>query len=125
MGHELMSFMDAFLDYRQIPLAKEVQEKTSSITNTDLYCYNVISFGSKNDAAAYQQLFNKVFTTLIVKMMEVYVNDMITKGIKEANHVQDVEETFKILKSYAIKLNPKKCTSSVRLGKFLRCMIDQ
>jgi len=42
--------------------------------------------------------------------MEVYVDDIITKSIKEANHVRNLEETFKILWSCALKLNPKKCS---------------
>jgi len=57
--------------------------------------------------------------------MEVYVDDMITKSIEEDDHVQDLEETFKLLRSYAMKLNPKKCTFGVRSRKFLRYMIDQ
>jgi len=57
--------------------------------------------------------------------MEVYMDDMITKSINEVNNVRDLEETFKILKSYAMKLNPKKCPFGVRSGKFLGHMIDQ
>jgi len=57
--------------------------------------------------------------------MEVYVDDMITKSAKEADHVRELQETFKILQSYAKKLNPKKCTFGVRSGKFWGYMIDQ
>jgi len=46
--------------------------------------------------------------------MEVYVDDMITKSVKEVDHVQDSEETFKLLRTYVMKLNPKKCTFGVR-----------
>ena len=66
-GHELMSFMDAFSAYHQIPLAKEVQEKTSFVIDTGLYCYNVMPFRLKNVGATYQRLVNKVFETLIKK----------------------------------------------------------
>jgi len=65
-----------------------------------------------------------LISPLIRKMMEVYVDNMIAKSIKETNHVRDLEETFKILKSYAMKVNPKKCKFSVRSEKFLGCMID-
>jgi len=53
------------------------------------------------------------------------MNDMITKRVKETDHVRELKETFKLLLSYAMKLNPKKCTFRVRLSKFLGCMIDQ
>ena len=39
--------------------------------------------------------------------------------------MRDLEETFKILRHYVMKLNPKKCTFGVRSEKFLGCMIDQ
>ena len=94
----------------------------SFVTDTSLYCYNVIPFRLKNVGATYQHLVNKVFAIHIEKTMEVYVDDMITKSVKEIDHVRDLEETFKLLRSYAMKLNPKKCTFGVRSGKFL---IDQ
>ena len=46
-GHELLSFMDAFSSYHQIPLAKEDQEKTSFVVDTSLYCYKMMPFGLK------------------------------------------------------------------------------
>jgi len=70
-------------------------------------------------------LVNKVFEPLIRKTMKVYVDDMITKSIKGVDHAQGLEETFKLLRTYVMKLNPKKCTIGVRLGKFLGYMINQ
>lgn len=84
-----------------------------------------MSFGLKNARATCQQLVNKVFITLIGKTIEVYVNHRISKSINEVNHVQDLEGTFKILKHYGMKLNPKKCPFRVKLGKFLGYMINQ
>jgi len=40
-GHELLTFMDAFLGYNQI-LMKENQEKTTFVTSQCLYCYRVM-----------------------------------------------------------------------------------
>jgi len=82
-------------------------------------------FGLKNARAAYQCLVNKVFAALIGKSMEVYVDDMITKSVKEIDHVTDLKETFKVLRHYEIKLNTKKCTFGVTSGKFLGYMIDE
>jgi len=53
VDYELLSFMEAFSSYQQISLAKEDQVKTSLITNTDLYCYNLMPFGLKNAGATY------------------------------------------------------------------------
>jgi len=46
-GHELLSFMDAFSGYHQIPMAAEDQEKTSFLVDTGLYCYTMMPFGLK------------------------------------------------------------------------------
>lgn len=40
-GHALMSFMDAYSGFHQIPLWKDDQEKTAFVTEQGLYCYQV------------------------------------------------------------------------------------
>ena len=74
----------------------------SFVIQTALCCYNVKPFVLKNAGATYQCLVNKVFETLIGKTIEVYVDDMITKSVKETDHVQDLEQTFKLLRTYAV-----------------------
>uniref|UniRef100_A0A2N9G1P7 Uncharacterized protein n=1 Tax=Fagus sylvatica TaxID=28930 RepID=A0A2N9G1P7_FAGSY len=43
----------------------------------------------------------------------------------EANHLEDLEETFKTLRQYRMKLNPSKCVFGVSSGKFLGFMVSQ
>ena len=43
-GHQLLSFMDAFLGYNKIKMDEAYQEKTSFITSQDLFCYKVMPF---------------------------------------------------------------------------------
>ena len=78
--------MDAFSGYHQISMAAKDQEKTSFVIDISLYCYTMMPFGLKNVGATYQQLVNKVFEPLIGRTMEVYVDDMITKSVKENDH---------------------------------------
>ena len=60
-GHEMLSFMDAFSRYNQIPMYEPDQDKMAFITNRGLYCYKVMPFSLKNVGATYQRLVNKVF----------------------------------------------------------------
>ena len=53
LGHELLTFMDAFFRYNQIRMAPKDEEKTAFITNHDLYCYRIMSFRLKNIGATY------------------------------------------------------------------------
>jgi hypothetical protein len=59
--HELLSFMDTFLGYNQISLHESDQEKTTFMTNKDLYCYRVMPYELKNVRATYQRPVNKMF----------------------------------------------------------------
>ncbi|CAL2264371.1 unnamed protein product [Prunus armeniaca] len=78
-GYELLSFLDAYSEYNQIPMAIEDQEKMAFITERGLYCYTMMSFGLKNAGLTYQRLVNKMFKSHIGKTMEVYIDDMVVK----------------------------------------------
>ena len=53
MGHELLSFLDTYSGYNQIPMYLPDAVKTACITSYNMYCYNVMSFGLKNAGATY------------------------------------------------------------------------
>ena len=117
--------MDAFSGYNQIKLDKTDQEKTSFVTSQGLFCYKVMSFGLKNAGATYQRLMNKMFAHQIGKNVQVYVDGMLVKSIREDDHLNDLQETFDTFRSYNLKLNPSKCVFGVTAGKFLGFMVSQ
>ena len=41
--------------------------------------------------------------------MEVYIDDMVVKSKKPEDHLRDLEEVFRILDEYNMKLNLAKC----------------
>ena len=104
-GHELLSFMDAFLGYNQISIDPSDQENTSFVTGRGTYCNRVMPFGLKNAGATYQRLVNKMFQKQIGTFMEVYIDDMLVKSIKVELHITHLVETFQVLRSYNMKLN--------------------
>ena len=53
VGHPLMSFLDAFQGYHQIPLALDDQERTAFLTPIGNYHYKVMPFSLKNARATY------------------------------------------------------------------------
>ena len=85
-GHKLLTFMDAFLGYNQIKMAKEDREKTAFITSQGLYYYKVIPFRQKNAGATYQRLVNKMSNKQIRRNLKVYVDDMLVKSKEESVH---------------------------------------
>ena len=107
--HQLLSFMDAFSGYNQIRMKETDKEKTSFVTSQGLFCYKVMPFGLKNAGAMYQRLMNKMFAHQNGRNMQVYVDDMLVKSLREDDHLSDLQETFDTFRTYNMKLNPNKC----------------
>lgn len=112
-------------------MEEEDKEKTTFITELGTYFYKVMPFGLKNAGAIYQGLVNKISKPQIGRNMEVYVDDILVKPIKEIDHIKDLQEAFAIqnqeafaiLKKYNMKLNPQKCVFGVIFGKSLGFMV--
>ncbi|XP_059625366.1 uncharacterized protein LOC132268551 [Cornus florida] len=86
-GYECLTFLDAYSGYNQIPMDPADEEKTSFVTERGTYCYKVMPFGLKNAGATYQRLISKIFKEQIGKIVEAYIDDMVVKSKKKADHV--------------------------------------
>ena len=96
-GHELLSFMDAYFDHNQIHMCPDDEDKTTFTVDCGLYCYKVMPFSLINVGATYQWLVNKVFSNVISKTIEVYVDDMLVKSLQKEDHVTNLREMFTLL----------------------------
>ena len=97
----------------------------SFVTSQGLFCYKVMPFELKNAGATYQRLMNKMFAHQNGRNMQVYMDDMLVKSLREDEHLSDLQETFDTLRVSNMKLNPNKCVFEVTAGKFLGFMIAQ
>ena len=80
-------------------------------------------FGLKNERFTYQRMITKMFEPQLGKNIEVYIDDMVVKSKAESKHINDLKNTFKILRRYKLHLNAAKCSFGVVSGKFLGCMV--
>ena len=124
-GQGMLSFLDAFSGYHQIPMSPDDEEKTAFITPHGLYCYKVMPFGLKNAGATYQRLMTKIFKPLIGHSVEVYIDDIVVKSKTREQHILHLQQVFRLLRKYGMKLNPSKCAFGVSAGKFLGFMVSQ
>ena len=125
LGHARLSFLDAFQGYHQIPMNVTDQDKTAFITPRGTYCYKVMPFGLKNAGATYQRIVTKMFGHMIGKTVEVYIDDMLVKSLREENHVADLLQVFDILRESCLRLNASKCMFGLSSGKFLGHMVSR
>lgn len=123
--HGMLSFLNTFSRYHQIPMFSSDEKKTVFVTPQGLYCYKVMSFELKNASATYQRLITQIFKPLIDRTMEVYIDDIIMKSETRAEHAQHLEKAFCLIQAYNMKLNLAKCVFKVNVGKFLRFMVTK
>ena len=121
----MLSFLDAFSGYHQIPMAPADEEKIVFIMPHGLYCYQVMPFGLKNVDATYQRPMTKIFKPLIGHTLEVYIDDIVVKSKNRENHLHHLQEVFHLLRRYDMKLDSSKYAFSVSVGKFMGFMVTQ
>ena len=97
-----MSFLNVFQEYHQIPLALDNQEKIAFVTPTGNYHYKVMHFGLKNIGSIYQRMITRMFEPQLGKNIEIYIEDMVVKSTLESEHVNDLENIFKILRRHKL-----------------------
>ena len=56
--------------------------------------------------------------------MEIYIDGMVVKSKLSQNHLEDLTETFWILRLHKLKLNASKCVFGVGSRKFLGFMVS-
>ena len=95
--HRILSFLDTFSRYDQIPMHLPKAKKMAFITPHGLYYYNVMPFELKNAKATYQRLVNEIFRQLLGKTMEAYIDNMLVKSRERFNHIQYLQEAFELL----------------------------
>ena len=92
--YKLLSFMDAYSGYNQIPMAMSKKRYTTFMTALGNYYYNIMPFRLKNAGATYQRMMNKVFRGEIGDMLEVYMDNMIIKSHAETDNATHLKRVF-------------------------------
>jgi hypothetical protein len=123
-GCSLLSFLDCYSRYHQIPLKIEDQIKTSFITPFSAFCYTTMHFGLKSTGATYQKGIQTCLHSQLGRNAEAYVDDMVVKTREEEGLISNLVETFDNLRRFKMKQNPEKCTFDVPSGKLLGYIVS-
>ena len=85
----------------------------------------IMPFGLKNVGATYQRAMNAIFHDMLGHHMEIYINDIVVKSKKVAEHVNHLKKKFGRMRLHQLKLNPLKCAFGVQAGNFLGFLVHQ
>jgi len=124
-GSELMSFLDGFSRYNQIPVHPDDRLKTTIITKCGTYAYQKMPFGLINAEATFQRAMDIAFKGLINRSVVVYLDDITVFSKKRANHLHDLKQIFERSKRYEISLNPKKSFFALNEGKLIGFIVSK
>ncbi|XP_070024959.1 uncharacterized protein [Nicotiana sylvestris] len=97
----------------KVRMNEEDAEKIAFITLWGVYCYKMMPFSLKNVGATYMRAMKTIFHDMIHKEIEVYVDYVIIKSKRDADHITDLRKFFDRLRRYNLKLNPAKCAFGV------------
>ena len=79
-GHPFYCFLDGYSGYFQIEIAPEDQEKTTFTCPFGTYAYRRMPFGLCNAPATFQRCMLSMFSDMVERIMEVYMDDITVYG---------------------------------------------
>ena len=79
-GHDYYCFLYSYSGYFQIAIALEHQEKTTFTCPFGTYAYRRMSFGLCNAPATFQRCMLSIFSDMVERIMEVFMDDLTVYG---------------------------------------------
>ena len=79
-GQPFYCFLDGYSGYFQIEIAAEDKEKTTFTCLFGTYAYRKMPFGLCNAPATFQLCMLSIFSDLVERIMEVYMDDITVYG---------------------------------------------
>jgi hypothetical protein len=99
-GCNLLSFLNCYSGYHQIPLKEEDQIKTSFITSFGAFCYVTMPFRLISVGATYQRGIQRCLYSQLRRNVEAYVDDVVVKTREEEGLISDLTETLDNLRKF-------------------------
>jgi len=68
----------------------ENQDAMTLRTPKGIFCYKLMHFGLKNVGATYERAMQIIFSDMLQKIVECYVDDLVVKSKKRVEHIRDL-----------------------------------
>ena len=80
LGHLFYCFLDGYFGYFQIEIAADDQEKTTFTCPFGTYAYRRMPFGLCNALTNFQRCMLSIFSDMVERIMEVYMDGITVYG---------------------------------------------
>ncbi|KAI5338555.1 hypothetical protein L3X38_017826 [Prunus dulcis] len=115
-GHAYYCFLDGFSGYNQIPIAPEDQEKTTFTCPFGTFAYRRMPFGLCNAPATFQRCMMAIFSDMVERFMEVFMDDFSVFGSSFDDCLHHLSLVLTRCQETNLILNWEKCHFMVREG---------
>ena len=123
-GHPFYCFLDGYSGHFQIEIAPEDQEKTTFTCPFGTYAYRRMPFGLYNASATFQRCMLSMFSDMVERIMEVYMDDITVYGGDFEECLTNLEAILQRCIEKNLVLNWEKCHFMVNQGIVLGHIIS-
>ena len=124
-GNPFYCFLDGYSGYFQIKIAAECQEKTTFTCPFGTFAYRRMPFGLCNAPVTFQRCMLSIFSNLVERIMEVYMDDVTVYGGSFEECLINLETFLHRCIEKNLVLNWEKCHFLVNQGRVLRHIISK
>ena len=123
-GHPFYCFLDGYSGYFQIEIAPKDQEKTTFTCPFGTYAYRRMPFGLCNALATFQRCMLSIFSDMVERIMEVYMDDITVYGGDFEECLTNLKAVLRRCIEKNLVLNWEKCHFMVNQGIVLGHVIS-
>ncbi|CAL8988224.1 unnamed protein product [Prunus brigantina] len=123
-GHTYYCFLDGYSGYNQIVIAPEDQEKTTFTCSFGTFAYRRMPFGLCNAPATFQRCMLAIFSDMIERFIEVFMDDFSVFGSSFDNCLNHLSLVLQRCQETNLILNWEKCQFMVKRGVVLGHVIS-
>jgi hypothetical protein len=116
LANHSLCYLDGYSGYHQIPIHPDDQSKTTFMCPYGTFAYMRMSFGLYNAPASFQRCMMAICSHLIVKVMEVFIDDFSVYGKTFKDCLANLDKVLKRCQMADLVLNWEKCHFMIREG---------
>jgi hypothetical protein len=125
LANHSFCYLDGYSSYHQIPINPDDQSKTTFTCPYGMFAYRQMSFGLCNAPASFQRCMMAIFSDLIEKVIEVFMEDFSIYDKTFEDCLANLDKVMRRCQEADLVLNWEKCHFMVREGTILGHKISE